>query len=55
MTRSEPIRSLLIASARRLRQRVALAAEVAELEADDSDRAEMAVVAELMEAIPATR
>lgn len=53
MSRSEAIRSSLIASARRLRQSSALAAEVAALEADDADREEMLAVAELMESMRA--
>lgn len=53
MSRSEAIRSSLIASARRLRQRSALAAEVAALEADDADREEMLAVAALMESMHA--
>jgi Arc/MetJ-type ribon-helix-helix transcriptional regulator len=55
MSRSEAIRSALIASARRLRARSALAAEVAELEADDHDRGEMLAVAGLMESLRAPR
>ena len=41
MTRSEAIRSALISSAYRMRRSSVLAAEVAALEADESDRAEM--------------
>lgn len=55
MSRSEAIRSSLIASARRLRQSSALAAEVAALEADDADREEMLAVTELMESMRAPR
>ena len=55
MTRSEAIRSALVASARRLRSSKELAAEVAALEADDADRDEMVAVAELMEALRGTR
>ena len=51
MSRSEAIRSALVASARHLRDRKALAAEVAVLEADEADRDEMRAVAELMEAM----
>jgi hypothetical protein len=47
LTRSEAIRTSLLASAERLRRRSALAAEAAALEADKADRAEMAAVAEL--------
>lgn len=53
MSRSEAIRSALIDSARRLRRRPELAAEVAALEADESDRAEMLEVAGLMESMRA--
>ena len=41
MTRSEAIRTALVSASKRLRQRRDLAAEVAALEADDTDRAEM--------------
>ena len=53
LSRSEAIRSALIDSARRLRQRSELAAEVAALEADDDDRQEMLAVAGLMESLRA--
>jgi len=53
MTRSEAIRVALIDSARRLRERSKVAAEVAALEADDSDREEMLAVAALMESLRA--
>jgi len=55
MSRSEAIRSALVQSARRLRQRADLAAEVAALEADEADRAEMVAVATLMESLRAPR
>ena len=55
MSRSEAIRSALVDSARRLRRRSELAAEVAALEADETDRAEMLAVAELMESLRASR
>jgi Arc/MetJ-type ribon-helix-helix transcriptional regulator len=55
LTRSEAIRTALLASAERLRRRKALAAEAAALEADEADRAEMAAVAELMETLRAPR
>jgi alcohol dehydrogenase class IV len=55
MSRSEAIRSSLIASARRLRRSATLAAEVAALEVDDEDREEMLAVAGLMEALRAPR
>jgi Arc/MetJ-type ribon-helix-helix transcriptional regulator len=54
-SRSEAIRQSLLASAERLRRRHALAAEVAALEADDTDRAEMFAVAALMETLRAPR
>lgn len=53
MSRSEAIRSALVESARRLRRRAAVAAEVAALEADEQDRAEMLEVAGLMESLRA--
>jgi Arc/MetJ-type ribon-helix-helix transcriptional regulator len=49
LSRSAAIRSALVATAAQLRDRRALAAEVAALEADEADRAEMRVVADLME------
>jgi len=54
MSRSEAIRSALISSARRLRRSAELAAEVAALEVDDADRAEMLAVAGLMETLRAS-
>lgn len=53
MTRSEAIRTALIDSARRLRERSRLASEVAALEADEADREEMLSVAALMESMRA--
>ncbi len=53
LTRSEAIRSSLVAEAARIKTRQALAAEVAELEADEADRAEMAAVAQFMEQLRA--
>ena len=53
MTRSEAIRLALVEAASRLRDKQALAAEVAALEADEQDRAEMLAVAELMESLRA--
>lgn len=53
LSRSEAIRTALVDSARRLRRGAELAAEVAELEADDDDRAEMSAVAQLMESLRA--
>ncbi len=55
MTRSEAIRSSLIASAQRLRRSSELAAEVAALDADQQDRDEMLTVAGLMESLHAPR
>jgi Arc/MetJ-type ribon-helix-helix transcriptional regulator len=55
ISRSEAIRAALIESARRVRRRSELAAEVAALEADESDRAEMLAVAGLMESLRAAR
>lgn len=55
MSRSEAIRSSLIASADRLRRRSVLAAEVAALEADEVDQSEMLAVAEIMESLRAAR
>ncbi len=54
MSRSDAIRSSLLASARRLRQREELAAEAAALETDHEDRDEMLAVAALMESLRAT-
>jgi Arc/MetJ-type ribon-helix-helix transcriptional regulator len=53
MSRSDAIRSALLAAAGRLRQRQELAAEVAALEADEQDRREMLEVAAFMEALRA--
>jgi Arc/MetJ-type ribon-helix-helix transcriptional regulator len=55
LTRSEAIRIALVETASRLGDKRALAAEVAALEADDADRAEMALVADLMESLRAPR
>jgi len=49
LTRSEAIRTALVQAALRLRDREALVAEVAALEGDVDDRAEMLAIAELME------
>ena len=49
MTRSEAIRSSVVAAAARLAEHQALAAEAAALEADELDRREMRKVAALME------
>ena len=53
LTQSEAIRSSLVHEAARIRDRQALAAEVAALEADEADRAEMRAVASLMEQLRA--
>ena len=53
LTQSEAIRSSLVHEAARIRARQALAVEVATLEADDTDRAEMSAVASLMEQLRA--
>lgn len=53
-SRSEAIRAALVDAASRLSDKQALAAEVAALEADERDRAEMLAVAELMESLRAS-
>ncbi len=53
MTRSQAIRTALVDAASRRRSAQALASEVAALEADDDDRAEMLAAADLMEALRA--
>ena len=53
LSRSEAIRRAILDSAARLQQRTALAAEVAALEADQDDRAEMLEVAAIMESMRA--
>ena len=53
LSRSQAIRESLIQSAGRLERKKDLAAEVAALEADDHDRAEMLEVAALMESLRA--
>ena len=55
LSRSEAIRSSLVDAAHRLRRRAELAAEVAALEADETDREEMLAVASLMESLRAPR
>lgn len=55
MTRSEAIRAALVRAAARLHDRESLAAEVAALEADEQDRAEMLSIAEMMESLRAPR
>lgn len=53
LSRSAAIRFALVAAAARLRDRRALATEVAALEDDEADRVEMREVAELMERLRA--
>jgi Arc/MetJ-type ribon-helix-helix transcriptional regulator len=53
MSRSQAIRRALVDAAARLRDKEALAAEVAALEADEADRFEMLAVADLMERLRA--
>ncbi len=53
MTRSQAIRTALVETASRRQDKQALAAEVAALEADEDDRAEMLAVADLMESLRA--
>lgn len=53
MSRSDAIRLALVQAADQLDERAALAAEVARLEADERDRAEMLEVAEMMERLRA--
>lgn len=54
-SRSEAIRSALVEAASKLSDKSALAEEVAGLEADEVDRAEMLAVADLMENLRAPR
>lgn len=53
MSRSEAIRRALVESAEKLHRREHIAAEVAALEADETDRQEMLEVASLMESLRA--
>jgi len=53
LSRSQAIRSALIQAADRLRSNRTLAEEVAALEADEADRAEMLAIAGLMEQLRA--
>lgn len=53
VSRSEAIRSALLASAQRISRSKALAAEAAALDADEEDREEMLAVAALMESMRA--
>ncbi|MFM7068335.1 MAG: hypothetical protein ACKOYM_02640 [Actinomycetes bacterium] len=49
LSRSDAVRSALVSAAARLRDRSALQAEVAALEADEVERAETAALVELMD------
>ena len=53
MSRSEAVRKALVDAATRMRDKRALAAEVAALDQDGDDRAEMLAVANLMESLRA--
>jgi predicted transcriptional regulator len=53
LSRSEAIRRAILDSAGRLRMRAAVAAEAADLEADEDDRREMLAVAEFVESMRA--
>ena len=53
LSQSEAVRAALIAAAKRAKRPSAIAAEVAALQADPEDRAEMAAIAAMMEAISA--
>ena len=55
LSQSEAIRAALLGEVRHRRRSQELAAEVAALEADEGDRAEMLAVADLMEALRASR
>ena len=55
LTRSQAIRSAILGAASRLDRAAALATEVAALERDERDRAEMLDVASVMEALRAPR
>lgn len=55
LTQSEAIRAALLGEVRRRRRSQEVAAEVAALEAEEADREEMLAVAELMEALRASR
>ena len=54
LSRSEAIRAALVVAASRIHDKRALVAEVAALEADEDDRAEMMAVADLMESLRAS-
>ena len=53
LSRSEAIRAALVVAASRIHDKRALVTEVAALEADEDDRAEMMAVADLMESLRA--
>ncbi len=54
LSRSEAIRTALVQADERLQDQRVLAEEAAALEADEADRAEMLVVAEVMDQLRAT-
>ena len=54
LSRSEAIRAALVVAASRIHDKRALVVEVAALEADEDDRAEMMAVADLMESLRAS-
>jgi hypothetical protein len=53
LSQSEAVRTALLAEVRHRRRNKEIAAEAAELEADEDDRKEMLAVAKLMEALRA--
>jgi antitoxin component of RelBE/YafQ-DinJ toxin-antitoxin module len=53
MSRSDAVRTSLVAAAERLRWPASLAAEAADLEADEADRREMQEIAAFMEQLRA--
>lgn len=55
LTRSQAVRAALVEAAQRLERKQGLAAEVAALDADEADRAEMLAIASLMESLRAPR
>ena len=54
LSRSEAIRAALVVAASQIHDKRALVVEVAALEADEDDRAEMMAVADLMESLRAS-
>jgi len=53
LSQSEAVRAALLASAERVRRKSELAAEAASLEANEVDRAEMLLIASMMESLRA--